>query len=416
MSPQKLTFSAFHLDSIIILLLFLNLPVDMVNGIFLTNGINLPMTVSQLYKLTILILIFFRLALFPGIAILIIGIVYGILFTSSIVQAISTITIDFLLDDFIKISKYLTPFIAFFYFQTVFKRNPPRILNKLIFNWIYFSYIVLAINILLKLLGIGYPMYEYGNIGTKGFFYAGNEISAILLILCSFIAYQIWNIKKNKNQFLAFLFFNVLLSVLITSKTAVLGVFLIFGVIAFNPKQFKLSLKRILFLIGTTVLFIPTVIYFAYTMIINSTVMVRIEYFWNKLDFMTFVFSSRNVFVKEMWYYYIHDYNIVQKIIGPGQVYYESKLGTIVEIDLLDIFFAYGIIGAISFLLSITLIFLTSYLYKKRKLSNPYGRLSYIMILFLTVISMFAGHIYSSGIGGFYIGFIFSIMFYQRNN
>lgn len=413
MDANRITFSARYIDGLIIFLLFFNLPIDMVNGILLNSGVVLPMSVSQLYKLLILVLIFFRLATFPGIGIFVLGLAYFILFLSSVIQSISTTTINFLMDDFIKISKYLTPFIAFFYFQTIFKKKIPPNLLKLIFFWIYFSYIVLAINILITLIGLGFPMYEAGNIGTRGFFFAGNEISAILLILCAFIAYQIWYIRKNKFLYVVFLVFNVFLSILITSKTSVLGVFIIFGLIAFNHTDFKFSFKKVMMILGSILILIPTIVYFAYNMILNSTIMVRLEYFWEKLDFWTFVFSSRNVFVESMWYFYIHDYNIIQKLIGAGQTYYESKLGTIVEIDLLDVFFAYGIFGAILFIFAISMLFINAFILKKYKSKYPYARLSYLMIIILTIISMFAGHIYSSGIGGFYIGFIFSLMYYN---
>lgn len=415
MQPPKMTLTTRHLDSLIIMLLFFNLPVDMLNGIILTKGIMLPMSVSQLFKIVVLICILFRMLFFAGDSFFILTAVYGFLFFSTIVQIVFEGTSNILLDDFIKISRYLAPFIAFFYFKGLFEKPLSKKIKKYLFLWIYFSYGVLAFNILLKLAGLGYPMYAAGNIGTKGYFYAGNEISAILLILCGFIAFQIWNVLNNKLLFFIFLIFNVFLSVLITSKTAMLGIILIFLLIAVNPKEFKLNLKT-LFLIGLGgFILLPAVIYFAYKMILSSTIMIRFVYFYEKLDLLTFILSGRNKFVEKMWHFYIEDYTWIQKLIGGGQTFYESKLGTIVEIDLLDIFFAYGIIGALIFCFVVFLLISKAYLLKKNK-RRIYARLSYIMILMLTVISMFSGHIYSSGIGGFYIGFIFSLMFYQQEN
>lgn len=416
MTQPQVTLSTRHIDSLIVLLLFFNLPVDMVNGILLKSGIVLPMSVSQLYKLSILVLILFRLVFFPGVSIFIISVAYIFLFFSSLIQAISEEEYNFLLDDFIKISKYMTPFIAFFYFQGLFRKGMTPKFEKYFFYWIYFSYAVLAANILVSLVGLGYPMYDAGNIGTRGFFFAGNEISAILLILCAVIAYQIWNIYHNKWLYVAFLVFNVFLSILITSKTSVLGIFIIFSVIAFNPKDFKINVKTVFMILLSILVLIPTVVYFAYKLILSSTIMIRLTYFWEKLDFWTFIFSSRNIFVEKMWAYYVKDYSIVQKIIGAGQTYYESFLGTIVEIDLLDVFFAYGILGAMVFCFAIALLIATAYSLKKKSYWHPYARLSYTMILILTIISMFSGHIYSSGIGGFYIGFIFAIMYYKQTS
>jgi len=254
----------------------------------------------------------------------------------------------------------------------------------------------------------------YGNIGTKGFFHAGNEISAVLLILSSIIAYQLWNIYRNKFLYLGFLLLNIFLGVLISSKTAVLGIILIFLIIAIDPRKVKLRINTVLTILVSVLVLIPTIVYFTYKLVISSTVMIRLTYFWNKLDLVTFIFSSRNLFVKKMWMYYKNDYTIVQKLIGGGQTFYESKLGSIVEIDVLDIFFAYGITGALIFILAIFLLFHKASVLKPNT-NYPYARLSYIMILILTVISLFAGHVYSSGIGGFFIGFVFSLMYYKKN-
>ena len=335
MNQLQLPLSTRTIDSLIVFLLFFTLPVDMVNGVLLSNGISLPVSVSQLFKLVVLAVILFRLLFFPGIAIFIVFTAYLFLFFSSIVQAIYTQSFGFLVDDFIKISRYLSIFIGFFYFRGLFKKTLNKKLGKYLFRWVYFSYIVLAVNLLVKLVGLGYPMYSAGNIGTKGFFYAGNEISAVLLILSGVIAYHLWNINKNKVLYFGFLLLNIFLGILISSKTAVLGIILVFLMIAIDPKKVKLKINTVLTVLVSIFVLIPTIAYFTYKLVLSSTVMIRLTYFWNKLDLVTFIFSSRNLFVKEMWEYYKNDYTVVQKVIGGGQTFYESKIGTIVEIDLL---------------------------------------------------------------------------------
>lgn len=403
------------IDSLIVLLLFFTLPVDMVNGILLNKGVNLPISISQFFKLVVLVVILFRLLIFPNLSIFFIFLTYLLLFFSSIIQAIYTQSLGILVPDFIKISRYLSIFIAFFYFKNLFQRKLNPKLEKYIFVWIYFSYTVLALNLLVKLFGLGFPMYNAGNIGTKGFFHAGNEISAVLLILSSIIAYQIWFLYKNKLLFFAFLIFNIFLGVLISSKTAVLGIVLVFLIIAIDPKKIKLRINTVLTAMISILVLLPAIIYFTYTMVLSSTVMIRLTYFWHKLDFVTFIFSSRNIFVKKMWEFYITEYTFIQKLIGGGQTYYESKIGTIVEIDLLDVFFAYGFLGLLLFVFLIFLLIRKAYTLKSNS-THSYARLSYIMILMLTVISLFAGHIYSSGIGGFFIGFVFALMYYKKRD
>ena len=50
---------------------------------------------------------------------------------------------------------------------------------------------------------------------------------------------------------------------------------------------------------------------------------------------------------------YNQEYSWTERIIGGGQTYYEGLLGQIIEIDIIDIFFAYGYVGTIIFILLI---------------------------------------------------------------
>lgn len=395
----------------IIFLLFALLPVDMVNGVLMENNINLPISFGQLFKLVILMLLLVRLYFVPKTLDLIL-ILLGCLFLSSVVQSVSTFDFTFLFNDFIKVSKYLTPFIAFLFFKKLVEEQDEFLMNKL-FRWISFSYWVLAFNIFIKLFHLGYSMYE-NEIGTRGFFYAGNEVSALLLILASILAYKYWVIENQKFKFLLFLFFNLFLGVLISSKTGILGIALIFVLIVSDLNKINIKLKTIKMILVSATIIIPLVLYFTYKSILKSPVMVRFEYFWEKLDLVTFIFSSRNIFAEKMFGFYEVDFTVIQKIIGGGQFYYETKLGHIIEIDILDIFFAYGYLGAIIFCLFLALTIIYSYFLKQNP-ANEYARLTYIMSIMLFFVSSIAGHVFNSGMAGIFIGFLFSLMFYKRN-
>ena len=195
-----------YLDNLIILLMFALLPVDMLNGIILKKGINLPISIGQLYKLLILAFLFFKFLFKPKLLLFSLGVTF-LLFIPSLYQSIKLLNVGFLFEDIIKISKYLAPLFCFLFFVDYIKRADEIGIRKLI-RLVQFSYLVLAVNILLKYVGLGYPMYEFGNIGSKGFFYAGNEISALHLVLYAMLAYHLYEIKKAKTSF--FLFFSCL--------------------------------------------------------------------------------------------------------------------------------------------------------------------------------------------------------------
>jgi hypothetical protein len=115
-----------------------------------------------------------------------------------------------------------------------------------------------------------------------------------------------------------------------------------------------------------------------------------------------------------MFTIYNDDFTIVQKLIGGGQYFYESKTHHIVEIDPLDIFFAYGILGALLFCFFIILLLAQSYKLKKTS-KYPYANLTFIMSLVLFVVSSIAGHIYNSGIAGNFIALLFAMMYIKKN-
>lgn len=400
------------INQTILFLLLLVLPIDMVNGILLENHVNLPISISQFYKIIILGLMLFKLS-YESDKIYIIYFLFTALFIGSLIESFSSLKFGFLFGDFIKITKYLTLPIAYFYFKSVIK-NGDEFLEKRVFRWVYFSYWVLAFNIFIKIFHLGYPMYEFGTIGTRGFFYAGNEISSLLLVTCSIIGYRYWEIEKKRNKFFLFFLFNLFLAILVTSKTVFLGVFVVFLLITINIRTFTIktkTLKRIALFLFTV---LPTILYFTYKAMIKSPVMVRIQYFWEKLDFITFLFSSRNIFTRRMFEIYDTSFTFIQKLVGGGQNYYESKLKHIIEIDLLDIFFGYGYLGAVIFVSMISFLVVQSFLLKKN-ISYPFARLTYFMTILLFLISSIAGHIFNSGIAGNFIGLLFALMYLRKD-
>ncbi|MBS7787521.1 O-antigen ligase family protein [Flavobacterium sp. CYK-55] len=400
------------INHFILFLLLLVLPIDMINGILLENHVNLPISISQIHKIIILGLMLFKLSFEPN-KLDVIFFAFAALFIGSLIESFRSLKFGFLFSDFIKVTKYLNIPIAFFYFKGVIKTNDEALLKD-IFRFVRFSYWVLAINISLKVFNLGYPMYDYGNIGTRGFFYAGNEISSLLLVTSSIIGYQYWEIEKNRVKFFRFFFLNLFLAILVSSKTVFLGVFIVFLLITTNIRTFKIkinTLKRILFFL---LVIFPTIIYSVFKLMAKSAIMVRVQYFWEKLDFITFVFSSRNLFTLQMFQIYDSTYTLTQKILGGGQNYYESKLKHIIEIDLMDIFFGYGYLGATMFVLMICFLVAQSSMLKKH-LIFPYARLTYFMVILLFVISSIAGHIFNSGIAGNFIGLLFALMYLRKN-
>ncbi|AJA68275.1 O-antigen ligase like membrane protein [Myroides sp. A21] len=393
------------LDFIIGYLLFPLLILDMINGILHENKIEFIFSLSQLYKSILILLLSVRLILYPKVfqKILLYTL---ILFIPSITQfCFYNSDLNLLFQDTIRTSKYLIIIISFYYFKYYLVDNNSF---TILWRWIKFSFWILASNLLSKLVGLGYPMYEFGNIGTRGYFIAGNEISALLIVLSAIIGYYYLVVKKDKLAFIFYGAFSFVLGLLISSKTGMLGIVLVYIAILLSVYDFSKNISKAT--IGKALLGISSILIIIVLFITNTSIFDRYTLFWDKLDFVTFVLSSRNLYFHETWLIIQEKYNLVNYFIGVGPTQYYEWASKFVEIDMIDIFFSYGIMGVLLFFQFYGSLLKESILLSKKQ-EFPFGRVTLILLCFLLLLSCLSGHILNSGIAGVYIGFGFAIMF-----
>ena len=273
----------FSFDIVIFALLFGLLPIDMLNGYLLRDvGVIATISAAQLYKFSLLGLLFIRINSTEKVILLSI---FSLLLIPTAYQVVKSFNIQLIFTDTVKITKYLGSVLAFFYFRSIFI-NKGHLL-KWVYRWILFSFIILVINIFLKLLGIGFPMYVLDTIGigSKGFFYAGNEVSAVLIILSSFLMYW-YQFYDKKMSFIIVGVLAVLTGLYLTSKTAILGTtftFLYFFIL--KPNRKKSSMKKKLSFLLSFFILLPLGLYIIVEYLKTSDVMKRFSYFWNELEF-----------------------------------------------------------------------------------------------------------------------------------
>lgn len=397
------------IDTFIIIMMFTLLPVDMINGIMLMNGIVLPISIGQFYKIIILIFLLIRFFFTINLLISTLTLIF-LLSISSMYQIIYNLEGSNLFIDLIKSSKYITPFICFIFFVNAFKHSRYKI-YPLTLKLVRVSYLILVSNIFLKYIGLGYPAYKNGGMGSKGFFFAGNEISALLIILCSIIAFQLWS-KKQKTKYFIFLIVNLLAALTISSKTAILGIILIFLIIPFQDKSLKP--KKFIPLLGCSIFLLPLTLIFSWQFIKNTAIIIRIEYFYKELDFWTFLLSSRNVFLENSYSIFIDNYNLIEKVIGVGPSKFEYLNNfKVVEMDVMDIFFTYGFLGLIIFISMLAFVLMQASVFSKSG-RYPYSKLVSMMVIILLVVSTLAGHVFGSGMSAVFIGLLFALMYIKE--
>ena len=400
------------IDALIVLLMLALLPFDMINGIMLRNAIILPITLGQLFKLIIIAVIFFRFFLFNFKLLVTSCLMFLLMLLPTFYQILIQLDTSFLISDIVKVSRYLTPLFSFLFFKDFIDRQDPIELKKL-FKLVWFSYIVLVVNVLIKYIGLGYPMYKAGDIGSKGFFFAGNETSALLIILTSILAYKLF-LSKERWKFYIFMVFSLFVGLSISSKTGVLGILLMLILIPLERPTAQIKIGKLKKLILTLLVSIPLVVSGTWWAVKQSSVLDRLSYYWSKLDILTFIFSHRNFFFTDAYKVYMEEYSIIEKFIGVGQTRYELLNNSkIIEIDIADVFFAYGFVGLILFLFLFGVLINQSWRFSKFE-EYKYTNFVFLMALILLGISSIAGHVFSSGMSAIFIGLLFSLMYLKN--
>lgn len=401
------------IDIVVWAMLLPVLLIDSLNGILYENNISTPFSVSQIYKLGIVGLFMLRLVKTPKYIWYTLSLL-GLMSMPSILQLIKgNIEGKSIIQDVIFSFKYLIVLISFFYFKVVLSTVNKYEIPKY-FVWIKLSYILLAINLSLKLVGLGYPMYDNENIGSRGFFIAGNEISALLLILSGIMAYYYWVVNKNIRLFVIYGLVSFILGLLISSKTGMLGIVLIHALIILSTINFDLkdkrALKRLFYAIGVVLIFFLGIALFVQ----NSAIMHRYMYFWHKMDFVTFILSSRNVYLAEMLPVFDVSYSSIEKGVGVGITRFEALANQKIEIDILDILFTYGYLGTFLFCGLLILYVLNALKLVKKSATFIYAKLSLMIFVLLLLLSCLSGHIFNSGIAGIFVGFVMSLGYYKK--
>ena len=400
------------LDKLILFLLSLTVLVDMINGFFIMEFVKLP--VSQLFKLSVIILILLRLSNYKEIYFALL--ILTCLQISPLIGLLKTGNFSHYTRDVIVASKWFTVPLSFLFFKNVFQSSHIESLMPWLKRIVVFSFLFIAVNLLLGSLGLGMSFYHhgYGNaVGTKGFIYAGNELSILVLCLAFIIAIYF----KERKQLRAVIYFGMiflLFAFLITSKTVIFGVLLMFLLPWVSSIKRTIKKKWIDYLFLSSLIGTPIVIYIMYFIVINSGFLKKFESSMrrNDNDLLTVFLSNRNNFL-EKGIEAFSDYAWYEKILGLGQNHFLSLAEKIPEIDFFTLLFISGLLGLVTILITIWYYFLNA-MHLRKFTKYIYAKHTLIFLIFLIVIANLSGHIFGSGIAAFFIGGSTAMMFLKQ--
>lgn len=393
------------LRNIVLGMTFLYLGVDCLNGIFLRMGIGI--SISQLYKMGLLAgMLLYLLKSHPtnfGICLIMIFFFLG----PSMLKSLSTGDTSTIVGNFGYNLKLLLYPISFLFFSSLSKTDWGQ--NRLYTSFVWFNFALIAVNILLGVVGVGYSQYDGpdgGGIGGRGFFFAGNEVASIFVLFSG----TCWHMIRHKGFVFKLLFFGLLLilGILNASKTAVLGILIIIMLLEINlriPRNITLSQLFKFLTIPVLLAFIPFLLYVG----IQSTGLInRISFFYERMDLLTFILSGRNQMVMGAMKFYPTEYSLWDYLFGLGYKEFLDEMGTFhgvahaIEIDFFDLLFMNGWLGLGLIMGAFGLILIRSAMIPRESLVGHMWAINLVLLL----ISFMAGHVFNSGMLGIALGFL----------
>ncbi len=259
-------------------------------------------------------------------------------------------------------------------------------------------------NILVGILGYGYSTYgglvSESSIGVKGFFYAGNEISALMVVFAGLYLAKAY--VRSKMIFVMVAIFWIIVGFSISTKTAILAVVLL---VLATPLLFE---GRRIFLLNNfpSVIFMTSLAFLLfqsfsfYTIFKETALYGRMDFFFRNHGVIGVILSGRDLYAYSMWQDFLSSASIFSMIFGNGVSYFADRTVYSTELDFADMFFWHGISGV--FISLFIFAALSANAAKNcSKVQYLFARTVLLTNLSLLFIANLSGHVFTSGMLAF---------------
>jgi hypothetical protein len=391
-----------YIDNTIFILLYLLIPIDLINGYFINIDSHLP--IALIYKLVLII--FISCQLFHTKHIKKLPFFYFFYFIFIILYNLLLNSFDTIFDTITHFSKFFFIILIYFYFIDKFIYNKSFYINK-IYTFLLVSSIFLFTSLLFGILGFGFSTYSDSNVGNKSFFNGGNDLAIAASVLFAYNTYLILYFKYNIKYKYLIIIFLFLISISISTKVALISSLLsiIYVPTLIKSKPSKITILRNL--IYSLFLFYFTYRFYLWFMV--SDAYNRIFELYEKVggDFLFIIFSGRQFYVENALEIFFKKPFYVQ-FFGLGR-------GVTVEMDFVDTLLNYGYFGVVIVYSFYFMLLFKSLKFRKDK-NKPFPKLNIYLNLLLTFISLLSGHLIFSAMAGVYISAVNSLNCYAENS
>lgn len=255
------------------------------------------------------------------------------------------------------------------------------------------------------IFGIGYTTYRSGE-GSKGFYYAGNEISIIMVMI---LALEIENYKNNRSKTnLLNIMLGVVSVLYLGTKTGYFSLIILILVALYSGENINKKLVNIFLLVPSILggLWYAANNINTVTQNINAIVW---RYRARSYRGVSFLLSGRELRINRAIELVYSENPVRNILIGIGPYAAENKLKILIEMDLMDLFIRFG---------AIVFFVVVGFYYKNIKQIIKGKNVQYIMGATLVCgASVFAGHMIFSPMVSIVLMILFlKNDFYTNNN
>ena len=231
------------------------------------------------------------------------------------------------------------------------------------------------------MFGFGFSTYV-GDLGYKGFYYAGNEISVLMIMI---FAISLQSLKAEKSWInLLNLILNIISIFLIGTKTVYIAVIILLVTALYVG---RITDKKIL----SIILFVPVGIFGIWYVFTNLKFFQQIiaawrwRYVYQGTGILDFLLSGRGEYLEKALHSAYSEKAFSHFVTGLSPNLVVNQMNNLVEMDIIDLILWFGVI--VTFFI---IVVYASYLKKAIQLKNPI----YIIDIFLVYgTSIMAGHV-----------------------
>lgn len=390
------------LERVIIAMAFGLLLADILTGFFVFQ-LGLDTYISLIYRVCFLLVCFSYLSIndkrnFAALT----GLVF-IFFFCAIARNI-LFEAKFLIEDVSDLLKLLGPIVVFCAVSRFKTCSPFDFVSR----FATFNLILLIVNLSLSFIASGKMAYD--NFGAKGFLYSANSQSALWVMFSIFFLNS--QLKKGLGIFLSVWIILLILSLLMGTKVAVVGIFLI-GVVQLASKRSGILL---FFIAGFPLYLYLSVSEAFFGFFSASGFFSRIAYFYETGGIVKMVFSGRDQFLFEI-YDGFGNGSIANILFGMGAGSLSDFLKPKVEMDAFDIVFRFGILLSVIYFFLIGFILFHLFFMKgpsTLEFLNLKNSVS-LMSIFLVLVGFLSGHVFINGVVNFSWACLLAVPFWCKN-